>query len=172
MTGLVTGTPREPYPERPQCLHERTELRRKPNSRGVYSHVWQCLDCGFPQGWTKKANLVNPEELNLWDESLRIKYYEHWQAVGDAWRQRQADLQDDEKRQWRAAYTAYLQTPEWFAKRQAVFERTNGLCEGCRRKPAVHAHHLTYERLGDELLFDLVAVCRACHQKAHPNKTI
>jgi 5-methylcytosine-specific restriction endonuclease McrA len=113
-----------------------------------------------------------PSLLNLWDESIKKRYYADWIAEWEAWRQRQADLQDDEKRQWWATYTAYLQTPEWFAKRQVVFHRANGVCEGCRRLPAVHVHHLTYERVGDELLFDLVAVCRACHQKAHPNKAI
>jgi 5-methylcytosine-specific restriction endonuclease McrA len=28
-------------------------------------------------------------------------------------------------------------------------------------------HHLTYERLGNELLIDLVSLCNGCHDQAH-----
>ena len=47
-------------------------------------------------------------------------------------------------------------------------ERAQGLCEGCRRRPATEVHHLTYEHVGDELLWELKAVCDHCHRRCHP----
>ncbi len=31
----------------------------------------------------------------------------------------------------------------------------------------MYCHHLTYERIGQELASDLVALCTACHDRAH-----
>ncbi len=67
-------------------------------------------------------------------------------------------------------YEAHLKTPKWKTLRKRVIERANGICEGCGENKATQAHHLTYERVGDEMLFDLVAVCDACHSKVHKEK--
>ena len=37
---------------------------------------------------------------------------------------------------------------------------------------ATDVHHATYERLFDELLCDLVSLCRDCHNKCHPYKDL
>jgi 5-methylcytosine-specific restriction endonuclease McrA len=37
---------------------------------------------------------------------------------------------------------------------------------------AVEVHHLTYERLGEERLTDLVALCRSCHEREHAYKDL
>ena len=39
------------------------------------------------------------------------------------------------------------------------------MCEGCGVRRAAQVHHLTYEHVGDELLFELVAVCGQCHDR-------
>lgn len=67
----------------------------------------------------------------------------------------------------RAAYVAYLQTPEWRARRELVMQRAGRLCEGCRLEVATEVHHVTYEHLGNELLWELRAVCRGCHERIH-----
>jgi len=56
------------------------------------------------------------------------------------------------------------------AARQAVYERSHGLCERCLKEPAVHVHHLTYKRAGHELPEDLQHICIVCHCAAHPEK--
>jgi hypothetical protein len=48
-----------------------------------------------------------------------------------------------------------------------VLARAHGLCEGCGERTATQVHHLSYKRVFDEMLFDLVAVCDACHDKLH-----
>lgn len=67
-------------------------------------------------------------------------------------------------------YYEYLKTPQWHAKRKAVLERDNYVCRGCLTAQATIVHHLTYDHVFDELLFELVAVCKPCHDRAHPEK--
>ena len=64
----------------------------------------------------------------------------------------------------RAEYQTYLASREWALKREAVRERSGNRCERCwtRRMDAVH--HKTYERVGNERLEDLQAICDPCHE--------
>jgi hypothetical protein len=66
------------------------------------------------------------------------------------------------------SYQDYLSSPAWKHRRDLVLWRSRGICEGCQSSKATEVHHLTYEHVGEELLFELVAVCRACHEKIHP----
>lgn len=64
-------------------------------------------------------------------------------------------------------YTRYLKSPVWQGRRALVLNRAQGTCEGCLRRPATMVHHLTYAHVGDELLFELRAICATCHEKCH-----
>lgn len=64
-------------------------------------------------------------------------------------------------------YAAYLRTETWERKRDAVFERDNGVCQGCLEESIEHVHHMTYANLYDELLFQLIGLCANCHNKVH-----
>ena len=66
---------------------------------------------------------------------------------------------------WRTWYDKYLKSKVWRAKRTAVMHRAKGVCEACGEAPPQQVHHLTYDRVGREPLFDLVAVCRECHEQ-------
>lgn len=66
------------------------------------------------------------------------------------------------------AYSDYLASPEWRAKKKQVFAARGYVCEHCKAVDVqLHVHHLTYVRLGHENLEDLAIVCRPCHNKAH-----
>lgn len=67
----------------------------------------------------------------------------------------------------RENYSLYLQSPEWEKKRDAVFQRENGICQGCLEEPIEHIHHTTYAHLFDEPLFELIGLCEGCHRKVH-----
>lgn len=74
---------------------------------------------------------------------------------------------------WHSAYLLYLRSQAWAAKRAAVLERAGRCCERCPAGSGLfpvdlEIHHLTYARLGDEPLEDLQALCRGCHEHAHP----
>jgi 5-methylcytosine-specific restriction endonuclease McrA len=67
-------------------------------------------------------------------------------------------------------YIRHMKSELWQSLRRRVLARAKGRCEGCGQQPATDVHHLTYARLGNEMLFDLVAVCRACHETIHGRK--
>jgi hypothetical protein len=68
-------------------------------------------------------------------------------------------------------YLIHLQSDYWKNIRLKVLERDCDICQKCKERKATEVHHLTYERLGNELLEDLLSVCRSCHLKIHGNKT-
>jgi 5-methylcytosine-specific restriction endonuclease McrA len=68
---------------------------------------------------------------------------------------------------WWDWYNGYLRSDEWEARRQAVLERADWRCEDCNAELATHAHHHTYERVGEERLSDLEALCPSCHDGRH-----
>jgi hypothetical protein len=61
-------------------------------------------------------------------------------------------------------YQRYLASREWSLLREKVRSRSHNRCEHCFNAPQQAVHHLTYERIGDELLTDLMAVCHPCHE--------
>jgi hypothetical protein len=68
----------------------------------------------------------------------------------------------------RAAYRAYLRSPEWAIRRQAALERAGGRCQLDRtHEGPVDVHHNTYDRRGDEAPEDLIVLCRECHARHH-----
>jgi hypothetical protein len=64
----------------------------------------------------------------------------------------------------KSEYHRYLASRAWMLLRRQVRARSHGMCERCRERPHQETHHLTYERVGDELLEDLLGVCRPCHR--------
>ena len=63
------------------------------------------------------------------------------------------------------AYVEYLQSAEWKAKSARVLKRDKYLCQNCLAATATDAHHTTYRHVFNEPLFDLVALCRPCHEE-------
>lgn len=76
----------------------------------------------------------------------------------------------EQDREWWARYNTYLNSSAWKTLRERVMRRVAGRCEGCGLNEAVHVHHLTYEHVGQEFLWELRAVCGDCHHRLHPNK--
>ncbi len=66
--------------------------------------------------------------------------------------------------QTKVDYHQYLASREWRLKRKEVIERCGNVCERCHQGPVQNVHHLTYERVGNELIADLQGLCRPCHE--------
>jgi hypothetical protein len=116
--------------------------------------------CGYSVAQpVAKAAVPNWEQLPEWDVALNQAYI----AASDA-QSLQASL--DKKAAQQAEYHAYLQTETWRAKSRKVLRR-DPVCTACGEAPSEQAHHLTYERIYREPLFDLVGVCRPCHASLH-----
>lgn len=62
---------------------------------------------------------------------------------------------------WKS-YAEYLQTPHWQHMRQRKLSQVKQ-CEHCGIRQRLEPHHVTYERIGNEWLTDLVVLCRTCH---------
>lgn len=88
-------------------------------------------------------------------------------AQQEEWQQQYEQQKAEEEAVWRKAYDAHIKSDKWKSIRQRVIKRAGGICEGCGLSPAVQAHHLSYDHLGDEFLWELCAVCISCHERAH-----
>jgi hypothetical protein len=66
-------------------------------------------------------------------------------------------------------YQEYLMTDEWGKLRGMKLHEAGHRCQGwCQKNhPLLDVHHITYDRLGDELMSDLRILCRHCHQGVH-----
>ena len=76
-------------------------------------------------------------------------------------------IEPDPKQQYSEAdYGTYLKSEAWKAKRRKVIERDK-ICQGCMDAPIDDVHHLSYRNIYDEFLFQLVGLCRNCHERWH-----
>jgi 5-methylcytosine-specific restriction endonuclease McrA len=66
-----------------------------------------------------------------------------------------------------ATYHEYLASDDWQVKRSDVMQQAGYRCERCGLPWGLQVHHVTYERLGNELPEDLACLCRDCHRKLH-----
>jgi nucleoside 2-deoxyribosyltransferase len=64
-------------------------------------------------------------------------------------------------------YHEYIRSPEWKAKADEAKRRAGGRCQICNNPGWLHAHHRTYERLGNELPEDITVLCRGRHARFH-----
>lgn len=76
-----------------------------------------------------------------------------------------------EKVNKRQLYENYLKSKKWIDFRNSIKEKRGNKCEICNIKGVVlHGHHLTYERLMNELETDIQIVCLRCHEEIHGRK--
>jgi hypothetical protein len=64
-------------------------------------------------------------------------------------------------------YSEYLKTPHWLEFKQRWRASKRSRCCMICYDTHYALHHWTYERVGNELLDDVVPLCRAHHLKAH-----
>jgi 5-methylcytosine-specific restriction endonuclease McrA len=120
----------------------------------------QCERCGSthtnPIAKQLALELLNGNEAGPVDRDLRYRY---WRSI--------EEHRTQNKHKWRAMYDSYMLSREWSEKRRAVIARDNGVCQRCEDAAIEQVHHLTYERIGNERLDDLIGLCAACHAIAH-----
>lgn len=66
-------------------------------------------------------------------------------------------------------YNEYINSDVWRLKRSQRLLMDRHRCFDCGKK-AEHVHHLTYARLGNEPLDDLLSLCSVCHKQRHRGK--
>lgn len=164
------------------CDHSSVDIRAFHCQNGTIQYVKQCLACGAKIGNPISHAAVFEARGDLrfiarFDDALR----ENGRVAGDLYRQ---NMPIDERIAQRSIAKAeafeaqreklgdwyrgeYLVSAEWAERRSLVLHRAGGICEGCRSRKASVVHHLNYDHVGNELLFELVALCRACHDRCH-----
>jgi 5-methylcytosine-specific restriction endonuclease McrA len=151
--------------ERFDCQHLNVNITKRVIKGGAIQYVEQCLTCGKPASSPMKKEvafqLCDGHEPEAYDQQLSDAF--------DSLREAEALVlkQEFDKEAFHQDYGSYLASPEWRAKRQMVFKRSNGVCEGCGINKATEVHHLTYANVGQEFLFELVAICEPCHDRLH-----
>jgi 5-methylcytosine-specific restriction endonuclease McrA len=63
-------------------------------------------------------------------------------------------------------YHNYLQSPEW-KKKVSLIKQRDKVCQLTGATTQLEVHHITYDRLGNEDLSDLVLLSRSAHQSVH-----
>jgi 5-methylcytosine-specific restriction endonuclease McrA len=152
------------------CAHATTEVRKKIASNGNTLIRPQCLTCGKMIGAAIKRETLTPAAfagLSRWDDKVQSS---HWSAYNEELQRAETRAFTAALAEARANYEAYRETEPWKKKCGLVMQRASNLCEGCRAARATEVHHLTYDHCGDEFLWELVAICRPCHDRFHGGK--
>jgi hypothetical protein len=156
------------HAEQFKCDHADTLLRRRVIKGGAVQYVQQCQRCGEsrnqPLAKAKALQASGGLEPPPFDDELR-----------DEWEQRRSEAAEQIKERFSreaffADYDPYLKSPAWSKRRNLVLKRAAGICEGCGEHPPTQVHHLSYQNVGAEFLFELVAVCEACHDRLHQDE--
>lgn len=148
------------------CSHPVTIVTFRVKSNGAVNYFLQCTECWDNVKHLRGADLTDDQRQTAvpFDDQKRTQRYQQQNARFDAVRNQ---LWKDRKASFDVERNAYMQTAQWRMIRAKVLKRCGGICEGCGDRPATQVHHLTYERLGHEMLFDLVGLCRQCHESVH-----
>jgi 5-methylcytosine-specific restriction endonuclease McrA len=146
------------------CEHYDNELRRRVVKNGVVQYWRQCLDCGRAAGKAIALRdvcwLPGEGEWTLadWDDTIQPRWERERHEYYDQKR-------EHDKAEWFQLHNAYLESSEWKARRNAVLKRDFYRCQACLDATATQVHHLTYRHWTMEPLFDLIAICRPCHER-------
>jgi hypothetical protein len=157
------------------CEHRSYRLAFKVAKGGARHYRLQCLHCGESIRMLAKGDLTAGEIASAQPfDDARLKDFRdrrsaYWRSLVNRERLDLAEQRDREARKWRRRYNRHVSpdNPKWQSLRRRVFNRSGGICEGCGIRRAVQVHHLTYEHLGDEFLWELRAVCLQCHERIH-----
>lgn len=151
-----------------QCDHPRSEVRERTIANGGIQWRKQCLVCG-----RSTSNPIKREagkDVPTWDSDLERSYEQHIEkqraVLENQFIQQTLAIESGTD----ATYSSYLATDEWKQKRKLILERDKYICQGCLTAEAEEVHHLSYDDVPNELMFDLVSLCRNCHERVHRRK--
>lgn len=155
------------------CAHPQAGPRLRIIANGATAVYKQCPDCGHVASQAIPKSSFTPEQLQAMprfsEEAKEAYHATQGQISREQYEERERQKKEELVRR-RIEYEAYLRSPEWRAIRQTVMERDGGIYQGCHDAKATDVHHLTYRHIFKELAFELIAVCRPCHDKAHEDE--
>jgi len=141
--------------------------------RKRYLTPLECSDNGFDfrNGTSQHAPFLKNLSDGFYLAHVRAeeKFQKELHKTINQWHQEADDIQKQHRdKPWRwPLYQEYMRSEEWKQKRQIILERDQRWCQLCGDEDNLRVHHLTYNRVGDEALFDLVTLCSHCHANEH-----
>jgi len=147
------------------CAHIEMRLVEVTHSDNTKHFRHQCQCCGYMD-----IKMVAKSEVSGKPPLQNIALISKFKTNGSRFRLQLLRDAYGEQQYHLKGYDEYLNSEEWARKRRLVFKRAAGICEGCLDNEAEVVHHKSYSHIGTELMFDLVALCRFCHKKCHPEK--
>ncbi len=145
-----------------ECEGVLSTLKKRILANGSIQYMHQCDACGesMSQAIQKVEAVKINRDIPNWDKGRQTEY-----------RQKRQESRAEEKEKRVKIYTkeyyAYLKSEAWRLKRKAVIEREDNLCQGCANHHIEDVHHVTYDNVGEEFLFQLMGLCKNCHSRVH-----
>lgn len=116
----------------------------------MFMAEWEPSEYEEPPGQPTTYITYKPKEIN----DLRIKRHDS----------------DEAMQVWRRAREWYMNSSVWKEKRKERLALDDNRCVDCGATEKLMAHHLTYVRIGQEEMDDLITLCKYCHPKRPKSK--
>jgi hypothetical protein len=129
-----------------------------------------CSQCGNKVGNAIKKELVNVLSLKSADPHLTDDWEKKKSQINEIKRADLTAKKEEEERNWRAKYENYIRSDAWLEKRQKRLIMDRFVCQGCVESKATEVHHQSYANLGNELMFEIISLCKKCHEFIHQEK--
>ncbi len=153
---------KRPFNHEDWCIKPNIITVKKSYETGLVYAYLQCKTCGLKIDGPiskKGLDLENTpyfyEKLN--DEITKLIHLENEEQF--------TSIQSLKKNLFFEEYSEYLLSEVWKKKRNLVLTRDNFLCQACLTNKASEVHHKTYKHVYNEPLFELVSICKPCHEK-------
>jgi len=125
----------------------------------------QCMQCYRITNQIQKISI--PSTTKIYPRA-ELNRRELWEAVKGIRDEMTGIIESHHRKDFFVWYQEYLFSSQWKEKARQVLTRDDGQCKailsGCLRS-ANQVHHLSYQHVGNEPLFELISVCSACHDK-------
>ena len=141
------------------AAEQRCQLCRRPSAAGYCDDAIECnfrsrRRLGLPYGVCLELKASDVEQAAV--------------VTAREVRRHAAALKDAPPSQKSSEYREYLASPQWKEFRDAAIAAARWRCQECGAGALeLHAHHLTYERLGRERADDVIVLCPPCHRAVH-----
>lgn len=138
----------------------------------VYSKSNMCLNCLHKFGGDVKKTTphilsVTYEERQIIIDKIQTQYRDLYKPLLN--KVNQVSLQRI-RDQNRSEYIEYLRSDKWKEKRLQRLKLDNFTCQICGiQNGKLDVHHTTYNTFGNESIYDIITLCRPCHNKLHEN---
>jgi 5-methylcytosine-specific restriction endonuclease McrA len=152
-----------------ECTHSDKKPFLIEVSGGKFQVRMYCPICKTLDSKIEKQSGHNLSKLY---KTTMVNYRDYWNKIDEKERPGITELltwiRSHKHENIKERYALYIRSDKWRQKRLFVIERDNNQCQICGAQGS-EVHHLTYAHLEDEYLFELVLLCKECHDKEYHN---